>query len=406
MKRQIIAVLVGALGALEVARAQSYPRTHDSAGVRIVENLSRQSGPVLFALSEKPVIDVGGLEDDPAKEFNHRNGYLRAVMLSAGELVVIDMNRVHFFDAKGKRKTIFGRQGSGPEEFQYITSICRARGDTIVVYDPRNRRVTILDRNAVFVRGFSINDGSSPPFNGCLGDGTFLLTNIVRTPGPNGTAASAKYTVARMRLDGSFVDSVGVLDFGGAGFLTGRNATVFAGANRIGFASGFGDILLASVGTSAPTVRRLMFGDTELRSAPGSVMIVRSADPLQPISAAELDEQMMRTIPSNTSPDEVRQRMDRMRSMPTDKVWPAHRNVALDDGGRLWVQDFNKDYAGAHGWTAFDRDGRMIGRLLMPAVTRRFDVIGFAKDQVIVMRADEDDAKHISVYALKHAGGK
>lgn len=387
MRPETIAVFAGALLALEAAGAQAYPRTRDSAGVHIVENAARMSAPVRFVLSEKPVLEVGGLEDDPAKEFNQRNGYLRGVMLSDAGLAVIDMNRVHFFDAAGKRKVISGRAGSGPGEFQYITSICRTHGDTVLVSDNRTRRVSVLDRTGAFVRAIPVTDGSSPPFEGCLDDGTFLLDKLNRIPGPNGTAAGFTHIVTRWRLDGTFVDTIGTFDAGPFDMATQREARVFAGGDRVGFADARGEILLETMG------------------AKRNQMILRSADPLQRITDAEREERWKSTIPRNTPPDEVRERMDRMRSMPGDKNWPAHRRVTFDDDGRLWVQDFNKAYFDEHGWTAFDKSGRIIGRLIIPKATKRFEIIGFAKDRIIVMRADEDDAVHISVYAIKSVAG-
>lgn len=386
MRTETIPVLAGVLLALD-AGAQTYPRTRDSAGVRIVENAARMSAPVRFVLSEKPVLEVGGLEDDPAKEFNQRNGYLRGVMLSDGGLAVIDMNRVHFFDAAGKRKVISGRAGSGPGEFQYITSICRTHGDTVLVSDNRTRRVSVLDGAGTFVRAIPVTDGSAPPFQGCLDDGTFLLDKLNLIPGPNGTPAGLTHVVTRWRLDGAFVDTIGTFDAGPFDPATRREAGVFAGGDRVGFADARGEILLETIG------------------AKRSQMILRTADALQRITDAEREERWRSTIPRNTPPDEVRARMDRMRSMQGDKNWPAHRRVDFDDDGRLWVQDFNKEYFAEHGWTAFDRSGRIVGRVIIPKTTKRFEIIGFAKDRIIVMRADEDDAVHISVYALKAVAG-
>jgi hypothetical protein len=388
------------------ASAQSIPRVRDSSGVRIVENGARMTAPVKFVLSEKPVLEVGGLEDDLTKEFNQRQGYLRGVLLSMGDLAVIDVNRVHLFDATGKRKVITGREGSGPGEFRYLTSICRTRGDTIVVSDNRNRRTTILDGNGAFVRSIPQPDGASPPFEGCLADGTFLLEKIIRFPGPNNTISGFVYSVARHRLDGSLVDSIGTFNPNGLDMATQREPTVFAGGNRIGFADGRGEILLAAPAPAAVSGRKLTVGGTEVMAAPGSVTIIRSADPPEPISDADRESRLMQTIPRGTSADEIRQRMERMRATSTDKNWPAYRRVHLDDDDRLWVQDFNKDYFAAHGWTAFDASGRMIGRLMIPAATRRFEIIGFAHNQVLVVRKDEDDALHLSVYAIKPVAGK
>jgi hypothetical protein len=374
--------LVTALCVPLLAAAQNAPRIRDSAGVTIVENSARLGAPIRFALGAAAVLDVGGLDDNAANEFNHRQGYLRGVLLSNGDLAVIDVNRVHFFDRTGKRKLITGRDGSGPGEFRYLTSICRTRGDTILVSDNRNRRLTVLDRNGSVVRSIAAADIGSPPFDACLDDGTFILQKSQFVQNGPSTVRAARYA-----LDGTMVDSVGTFDFGVFDMATQREAQLFAARSSIVFARGFGEV--------------------EIRSLAGKrVTIVRSADAAKPISDAEREERWKGTIPRNTPPDEVKQRMDRMRSMPTDKTWPAHGRAHVDLDGRLWIQDYRQSARVEHAWTAFDSSGKLIGRLVIPATTKRFEVIGFGRNQLLVARTDEDDALHFTVYPITMTNGR
>src|SRR6185503_18847722 len=98
-----------------IATAQT-PRSRDGEGVRIVENGSRLTAPIAFRLGDRPSFDVGGLQQDPADEFDTHNYYLHGVRLSDGRVAVLDKSRVHFFDATGKRLKIVGRAGEGPGE--------------------------------------------------------------------------------------------------------------------------------------------------------------------------------------------------------------------------------------------------------------------------------------------------
>ena len=122
--------------------------------MRIVQNPARARAPVVFRLGATPVIDLGGPEEPTDNEFNPSQGYLRAARLSDGGFAVIDVARVHFFDARGKRVRIVGKTGAGPAEFRYLIAICRTRGDTIVLSDSHNRRLAILDKSGTFVREF------------------------------------------------------------------------------------------------------------------------------------------------------------------------------------------------------------------------------------------------------------
>jgi hypothetical protein len=149
----LIVVAAGCTVAIQGCRPAD-PRSRDSAGIRIVENPSRRTAPVAFRLGQV-AFDVGGLDTNQDNEFNPRQGQMRAAVMSSGHFAVTDVNRIHIFDETGKRLRIVGRSGRGPEEFGNIVSICRARGDTLVVGDSPNGRVAILDSAGRFVRTIS-----------------------------------------------------------------------------------------------------------------------------------------------------------------------------------------------------------------------------------------------------------
>jgi hypothetical protein len=180
MNRQILAaVWIAALVAPTATATAQDSRSRDSAGVRIIENSARKDAPVRFRLGDKPLIEVGGTESNPDEEFDHKQGYLRGVRLTNGGLAVIDVSRVHYFDASGKRIRIVGRKGQGPEEFQYLTAICRTRGDTLILNDSHNRRLSILDGSGRILRTILQGDNGSAPFSFCLDDGSFLLQRMI-----------------------------------------------------------------------------------------------------------------------------------------------------------------------------------------------------------------------------------
>ncbi|MBK6495371.1 MAG: hypothetical protein IPG05_09750 [Gemmatimonadetes bacterium] len=73
--------------------------TRDSAGVRIVTSPPRSKPPVAFRVGPQ-LWDVGGLNDDPARELGRDGGH-HAVVLSNGTIVVSDRTRIVYFDARG-----------------------------------------------------------------------------------------------------------------------------------------------------------------------------------------------------------------------------------------------------------------------------------------------------------------
>jgi hypothetical protein len=355
----------------------------DSAGVRVVENAARARAPVAFQLGAAPSLDFGGPEEDnPDNEFSPTQGYLRGVRLSDNGLAVIDVVRVQFFDAAGKRVRIAGRDGAGPEEFRYLTSICRTRGDTIVVSDSRNSRLGILDRNGVIVRTVRQDEHGSPPFDGCFDDGTVLLQRAL----PAAPGATRTMRLTRVRLDGTVVNAIGDFSFPAFDMVTQNAGTVIAQQQRVYI----GDGMTSEIRVYTPAGKL--------------TTIIRSADPPVRITATEAEDRMRSSIPSNVPAAEAAERMDRMRSRPRAATWPAYRRVHVDPRGRLWVQDYTTESASPDGWTAFDADGRLIGRLLIPPPApgaRRLQIISFGSDELLVRRQDEDGFAHLSVFPIQ-----
>jgi hypothetical protein len=266
-------------------------RSRDSAGVRIIENSARKDAPVRFRLGDKPLFEVGGIESNPDEEFDHRQGYLRGVRLSNGGLAVIDVSRVHYFDASGKRVRIVGRKGQGPEEFQYLTSICRTRGDTLILNDSHNRRLSILDGSGRIVRTILQGDNGSAPFSFCLDDGTFVLERSM------GEAGARQSRITRLRTDGSIVNPVGA------------------------FPRTF-DMVTMVTETIAASGEALYRGnpftsDIHVYDASGRLRrVIRTADQGARITDAEAEERMAMTIPRNVTAAERKTRMERMRALP------------------------------------------------------------------------------------------
>ncbi len=360
------------------------PAARDSAGIRITENPARASARVAFRIGATPLLEVGGLEADPDLEFDHRQGYLRAARLSDGGLVVIDVWRVHFFDARGTRRIVTGREGAGPNEFRYLTSVCRTRGDTVVVYDSHNRRITVLAPAGNIVRAFPVDATHAMPSDACFDDGTYLLSH--RLPSATGEPIATHYT--RHRLDGS---------------ATGTPLTLTAPPF---------DMVAQSLPVIVPDGAHLAYSDAtrhEVRwydAAARLTRILRTGDALRRITAREAEERITNTVPDNVSSAQRQQMIDRMRSRPHAEHWPAHGTLRSDPSGRLWMQDHVVDANAARRWTAFDPAGRLLGRLEIPLDARGVppEVIAFERNVVLLRHRTEDGASLLSLMPLVPAG--
>ncbi len=148
----------------------------------------------------------------------------------------------------------------------------------------------------------------------------------------------------------------------------------------------------------------LKVGDKPIFDVGGLLVAsIRSADPIATISGAEAEQRMARTIPTNVSAAERTARMDRMKAMPHASTWPAIGRIYVDPDGNLWVADYMRTWPGPTGYSKFDANGRLIGRLVLPVApppAGRLQVIGFGRNDILVRRADEDGAAHLTVYPI------
>jgi hypothetical protein len=304
------------------------------------------------------------------------------VRLSNGNYAVIDKNRVQYFDARGKRLQIVGRSGAGPEEFGWLTGICRTRGDTVVVRDERNARLAVLDGDGRIVRTIRYQALGMPDTHHCFDDGTLALAlrSAWRDAGQAGTQQ-----ITRVRLDGSPVNEIGRFETPPYDPLTSMFLHVRATGQRL------------YVGDPRT-------GDVRVYTPAGKLAtIIRSADPPVRIPRDMIEAQMKRNLP--TAPVA---RLSAAQYWPT---WPAYRDLQIDARGTLWVEDFNRDILKPDGWTAFDTQGRLVGRLIIPAPAKGdFPVIvrAVSADQIMIWRLDQDHFPHLTLFPLvrESAGGR
>jgi hypothetical protein len=122
------------------------------------------------------VLVIGDDESRPAAYlFRHP---VFAATNSAGDIFVIDamQQAIRRFDARGRHIENIGRQGSGPGEFSDIQAMT-AVGDTLVVFDRMNNRITRYDTFGrtftMFVRESEVI--VSPAGMAPLGDGEVVI---------------------------------------------------------------------------------------------------------------------------------------------------------------------------------------------------------------------------------------
>ncbi len=124
----------------------------DSAGVRIIESTTPQfTGARAWRLSPQPVLSLGAGLPDAADEIMLSDA---PIELSDGRFVISHArtNTVRFYTRAGALQHTVGRRGEGPNEFNGLMRLFSGRGDTVVIHDGGNSRLTWIGPNGTIAR--------------------------------------------------------------------------------------------------------------------------------------------------------------------------------------------------------------------------------------------------------------
>jgi hypothetical protein len=348
-----------------------------------------------------PLLTVGGLHSDPAYEIV---AYTAVSVTHDGKLVVAPTGgaerprSIRVYDAPGRLVSDFGRSGQGPGEFGVVSSI-RVRGDTLLVHDRRNTRLTLFRMDGTVIS----SAGAAGQGLCCIGKQWFVIAD-----GPNPLSFDAGDRPARdsMRVQIGAVGgspSAGQRQF----FVPGYERPICIVARS---ANGLCGSALMRPFVSQPIVS--IAGDLivyalpdqfEFRtySADGTLRrISRAAVPPVPLRRAELDSARA-DLASGFSGDRLRAlnaALDRT-TFPTSR--PLFTRMVGEESGAVWVSSCN----GADDercWSRFGPDGRLDGVALIPD---GWTVATIVHGYVVLQRYDPaTEARRLAVHRLERTG--
>lgn len=362
--------------ALVIVMLAPVPGLHPQAATAdTVANPSIRAVSQAFVLATRPTLVLGGLKDDPEREFRAPGSYVSAVRLRDGRLTVIDRDRVLLFSREGAFLRSIGRPGDGPGEYRYLTSICRLRGDTLTVWDDGAHRIGILTGDGEFVRHIPL-DGASAGTSSCGSDGRILVLGLAQeSSSPHGVVGSGHF----IRSDDSPVGQPFRYDPGSMDAAA-RTPSVVAADDRV------------YIGEAERFEIREMLPN-------GSVRLIRTPDVPPPLSDRDYDRLLARMVPDQPRAKEMRARLKERR---TAARWPAHGTLLADPTGCLWVQQRVPglaDQPRPDRWYAFNKAGRLLGFLEIPAATSgsgRTELIRIESGEAQLRDRDEDGAARLT----------
>jgi hypothetical protein len=371
----------------------------DSAGIAIVENVFPDStGVAWWTVEEPPRVDIGSAEADEEDALFQVGDALR---LSDGRIVVTNGGAadVRYYAADGAHVRTSGRRGEGPGEFRQPRWLFPLAGDSVLVVD--GRRASVLDPNGEFVRDFLIGGtGAWLSAFGRLADGSLIAAaNLLDEANIVDGFQRPGLGMVRVGGDGAVLDTLTVVPGAEGVIHTGRSGGVIATieismppfAKRTVYTAA-GDVIV--VGTQdAPQV--------EVYDADGMLRrIVRTNAPMPVVTEEHLEAWYQRQ--REQMPAELRAQFDRRPEYEhAGKVVPPYAAIELDDGGNIWILDFDDRMRPAGRWSVHDAEGRLLARIALP---ERFRPLHIGTDFILGVDRDELDVEHVQLFRLIRDG--
>jgi hypothetical protein len=383
--------------ACEPANSRSAePVVRDSAGVRIIENdASRWAEGEGWRLSERPLLDIGADSDEAAYQLFRVTGALK---LDDGAIVIANSGtgELRYFDADGVYLRSSGRQGSGPGEFQSISTIGTLVDGSLVAYDGRQKRISIFAPDGVFVSSSRIETSDHPGFHTAaafLDDNTLLVSAeglLTRGELASRVRRDTTYYI-RCETTGAVLDTIAA--------LPGREMYIMMEGEHVDMAQlAFGRephfaayLAGAYFGNSDAFEIRYLDSDGEL------ARIIRMRTPTREVSDDDIELFLSRQLGDMPEgPD--RQFMENFYSgMPFPETMPAHGNLIVDSDGNLWVEEYHWPLDEPARWKIFDSAGALLGVVETPP---GLEIYQIGSDFVLGRWRDAMDIEHIQMFGL------
>ncbi len=360
----------------------------DSSGIRVVEN------------HEPEWIQDTGWEVDPVPLLS-LDGALEpmdAVMLPDGRIVVLDggLPGLLEYDQNGVLARKVGVEGTGPGEFQRPEAVFLYQGDSIAVFDPGHRRISVYDRTLGYQRSVPIGAGLPRiSFIGTSGDGSFLLRGQGFADG--GRRWREPTEVLRFPKDPGMVESMITLPGWEYYRVSFRGRPTF-GITPFGprtLISAHGDMIAAHLQDDCSIL--LFSSNTE-----GPEIVSRTPCERPAITREDIERFREERVARMRRPvdKDWAQKFYRSRKIPVPDKAPPFESLLFDQAGCLWAGLVSLSAEEERRWWVFREDGRWLGELTLPDA---LDLTWIGRDRLIGFVEGDTGERSVRVHRL-HRG--
>lgn len=384
--------------------------SHDSAGIRIIENDRPPEGSRLdWRIGPEPSVSIGKREgEDPY--LLHRVS--DATRLRDGRIVIANggSHELRFFDSLGSHLANRGGAGEGPGEFAFLRRVDPWPGDSIVAWEAPGLGFSVFDTDGGFGRIFSLVSLNPRPLRQSRQSATTNTTPAGHEGGPvprDMSGTMLLWIPVSATRDGGILAIAGGED---------ENATVaqIRGSEGGELSSpithtGPEPMLLAQAYAGEPAV--VSWGDLvivtsttryELKAfaRDGTLArIVRRGHELRAPTEAEVFAYMEENSPPRMSPNQIRRQF---QSLSAPEYFPAFGRIMTDATGHLWVREYDLPDAerDAPLWTVFDAEGRVLGFVETPEDLAIYEI---GEDYILGRVRDELQVEYVQLWKLERS---
>lgn len=374
----------------------------DSAGITITENPGVEfPGGGGWSVAPEPEVVIGSFDGPEEEQLYRVRG---AARLSDGRIALGNegSQEIRFFNSDGSFSYSIGGEGEGPGEFSSVL-LAGFWGDTLVVIDRRQKRVSLLHPEEGFVRSFNVTDGvvTYPLTGWVFGTGSVLFQDL-----PMDEAGGFADGFSRSPVPYGSCDMEGeaLTDFGrlpGSEMLTVNRQT------EHGLATMVSSVPFGKDPQTTVAGDYFYFGSHDayqidvFRSDGQLERIIRVAHEPVPVTEADFSAYVEEAVGSMSDEEQARARRRDLEAMPRVETRPPHGALYADTEGYLFVEDYVMPGDQRKGVTVFDPEGRMAGGFELPADLQVLDV---GSDYLLARYEDDLEVEYVCMYRLTRPG--
>jgi hypothetical protein len=371
----------------------------DSAGVQILqlgEGAFDRGGRL--ALSPHPDLTIGAREGSDDQLLYRVSGGL---VLGDGRIAILDggSRELRYYDSNGVLGAHQGGRGEGPGEYGEPAGLWSLPGDTVVVWDPRLMRLTVVGPDASVVREVPVSGPTMvAEAVGGFSDGSFVIARPEAEDEQTSTGQQVNRSYSRYSPLGDSVNALGVFSW-----------------RRMGRPP---MEMEASGGMRLIVVTPLVFdAPTEVATASSGIWVgtTREDELLQIDESGNLERIVRWVGPDRTVTDAVKEAYyedlrERMAEnapegeareppeLPFADRFPSHGTLVARTDGGCWMKDFIRPGMDpSNRWRILGPAGLPEGFIDLPLSA---DVLWVSPDRVLLVERDELDVEYVRLYTL------